>query len=111
MKRVIVLCFFLASLTVFSQDSTKTFDYNYRNGIQLYNKGVDMTIESQMYVDSVVAQASIQFLTALPFLQAAYALNSKNEKILVALQGAYFSVNDFTNADRYKNELESLNKK
>ena len=47
---------------------------------------------------------------SLPFLEKAYSINSKNEKLLTALQGTYFGLYDFEKSDRYKKELESLKK-
>lgn len=116
MKKVFCLILLLASLTVFSQDSTNTFDYNYKKGMEHYNKGVNvindngMVQHTTMYIDSVQKEAKDEFKKAIPYLEKAYAINPKNEKVLSALQGSYFGLYDFEKSDRYKKELESLKK-
>ncbi len=116
MKKLLLILILGFGLTAFSQDSTNAFDYNYKKGMEHYNKGVDKinnsTLEAPPDVDSsIVAAAKIEFNKALPFLLKAYSINPKNEKVLIALQGVYFSLNDFEKSDRYKKELESLKKK
>lgn len=108
-------------LSAFSQDSTNSFDYNYRKGMEHYNKGVDIVNKdadahnqnpTDDWVDTLVHfKARDEFRQSLPFLLKAYSLNPKNEKLLTALQGVYFSMYDFKESDRYKNELELLKKK
>ena len=113
MKRVITAFLFLASLPAFSQDSANTFDYNYRKGMEHYNKGVDIVnkIQGEPILDSINPKVKVEFNYALPFLLKAYSINSKNEKVLTALQGTYFGLYEFETADRYKKELEQLKKK
>lgn len=105
---------FLAWLSTFSQDSTSTFDYNYKRAMEHYNKGVEIVNnigEDDPVLDVISAQVKEQFQLALPYLLKAHSINSKNEKLLTALQGTYFGLYDFEKSDRYKSELELLNKK
>ena len=116
MKKVIFILFVIVSgIKGFSQDSTNTFEYNYKKGMEHYNKGVDIINASShdeiLIVDSLKTEAKTEFNFALPFLLKAYSINAKNQKVLIALQGVYFSLYDFDKSDRYKKELESLNKK
>ena len=117
MKILVVALFFLASFVAFSQDSTKTFGYNYRKGMLHYNKGVDMinwmgmdSGHSPIYLDSVRTDAKEEFNMALPYLQKAYLIKPKEENILKALQGVYFTLEDQARSDRYRNELEAVKK-
>jgi len=106
-----------AFTTIAAQDNGSSIEFqdNYTKGADLYNKGVD--IINKLSLSSTIdetnkakIQANAQFKMALPFLEKAYNLNPKNENILKALQGAYFSFNDIKDSDRYKKELESLKK-
>src|SRR5207249_3669470 len=100
-------------LTAFSQDSTNAFDYNYKKGMEHYNKGVDYVnhIKSNDKVlNEMSSDAKMEFKAAIPFLEKAYKLKSKDEKLLIALQGSYFSLQNFEKSDRYKKELEALKK-
>ena len=115
MKKLITIAFLGFGLTAFAQDSTNTFDYNYKKGMEHYNRGVDQinkvyTGQEPINFDSLHAETLAHFKTALPFLLKAYSLNSKNEKVVTALQGSYFSMQDFKNSDKYKKELEALKK-
>ena len=114
MKKLLVILLLGSSLTAFSQDSTATFDYNSRKGLEHYNKGVDIINAmgvNEAHVDSIGEVAKTQFTIALRYLEKAYAINPKNEKILVGLQGSYFSLSDTEKADRFKKELQALKKK
>lgn len=127
MKKLFLMLLLGFGITAFSQDSTNTFDYNYKKGMEHYNKGVDILnkydfkpneriacvelVIPKDSTDSVMVQAKREFNSALPFLLKSYSIDSKNEKVLTALQGIYFSMYDFKESDRYKNELELLKKK
>ena len=118
MKKILFLLFVtLSGVEGFSQDSTNTFDYNYRKGIIHYNKGVDSVNrhnvlgESEVHDTLLLRSGRKEFTEALPFLLKAYSINPKNEKLLTALQGVYFSLYEFRESDRYKSELEQLKKK
>lgn len=113
MKKLFTIIILGFGLTAFSQDSTNTFDYNYRKGIEHYNKGVDIVnkIQGEPIIENIQTEAKEEFTKALPFLQKAYSINPKNEKVLKGLQGVYFSLYEFDTADKYKKELEALNKK
>lgn len=112
MKYAFMLILFLSALPAFSQDSTNTFEYNYKMGMEHYNKGVNvinndgMVQHTTVYIDSV----QDEFKKAIPYLEKAYSINSKNEKILTALQGSYFGLYDFAKSDKYKKELDFLKK-
>jgi hypothetical protein len=99
------------------EDGTnKEFYANYKQGIAHYNKGVDVINKTEPdgtigSVDKLQEEATAEFKAALPFLEKAYSLNSKNEKVLIALQGVYFALADFDKSDRYKKEQEILKKK
>ena len=100
--------------TAFSQDSTQTFNYNSKKGLEHYNKGVDAINAmgaSETPLDSIGEPAKAQFTIALRYLEKAYAINPKSEKVLIALQGTYFSLDDMEKSDRFKNELAALKKK
>ncbi|MBI3501536.1 MAG: hypothetical protein HY063_07060 [Bacteroidetes bacterium] len=116
MKRIFVLIFFLASVAVFSQDSTNTFDYNYKKGMKYYNNGVDSI---KKYVpgsqfpqcSKMPEQAMSQFKKAFPYLEKARLLNPKDETTLKALMGTASAVGNNEKYIQYKKELEALNKK
>ncbi len=116
MKKLFTIVILGLSLTAFSQDSTNTFDYNYKKGMEHYNKGVDSInkahdlAENEVHDTSLVKKGRGEFKQALPFLLKAYTINPKNEKLLIALQGIYFGLYEFETSDRYKQELESLKK-
>ena len=115
MKILIAAFLFLMSLSAFSQDSTNTFDYNYKKGTLHYNKGVsilnkaDVTMLAPMSMNAIPDSARTELMLALPFFQKAYSLDSKNEKVLKGLQGVYFII-DNNEYERYKKELEALKK-
>ncbi len=115
MRNFLFILFFGFSVTVFSQDSTNTFEYNYRKGMECYNEGVVENnrawILEEINEDSIRIAMQTHFKKALPFLQKAYSINPKDEEILTALQGTYFSLYEFDKSDKYKKELEALNKK
>ncbi len=101
----------------FQEDGTnREFYANYKQGIAYYNKGVDIITKAQPAetvgsTEKLPDDAKAQFNTALPFLEKAYTLNPKNEKILLALQGTYFALADYTKSDSFKKELDTLKKK
>lgn len=114
MKKLILILLLGYGFPAFSQDSTNTFNYNSRKGLEHYNKGVDAINtmnDSELPLDSIGEPAETQFAIALRYLEKAYAVNPKSEKILMALQGTYFSLSDMERSDRYKKELEALKKK
>jgi hypothetical protein len=113
MRRLVTILFFGFALTAFSQDSTNHFEFNCKKGMEHYNKGVDIInkIEGDPILDSINAKAKAEFNLALPFLLKAYSLNSKDEKVLTALHGVYFGLENYSTADKYKAELELLKKK
>jgi hypothetical protein len=103
-----------SGFAVFAQDSTRAFDYNSKMGLKHYNIGVDIinskgTAEANL--DSIGEPAKTQFAIALRYLDKAYAIDPKNEKVLKALQGTHFSLSDNAKAERYRSELEALKKK
>ena len=103
------------SIALHAEQSNKEFKENYEEGLEYYNKGVDILNNMHsdgrvVQVDQLPDEAKKQFQSALPFFEKAYAINPKNEKLLIALQGVFFSMNDSAKSDRYKNELESLKK-
>ncbi|MBI4930898.1 MAG: hypothetical protein HY841_09065 [Bacteroidetes bacterium] len=102
------------SIPLKEDGSNKEFYSNYKQGIAFYNKAVDIINKAETGKDETVNKiqedAITELKTALPFLEKAYSINSKNEKILTALQGSYFAMNEFEKSDRYKQELESLKK-
>ena len=115
MKRIITLIILCCPLVIFAQNNKKDFDDNYKKGIELYNKGVDVINNVQptdevMRLDEIQESAKKYFKEALPFLEKACSLNSKDKNTLTALTGIYFSMNDFEKSDKYKKELEALKK-
>ena len=97
------------------EDINKEFRENYKKGMAAYNAAVDAINKMEpasdvVTIDKMQEEAKEHFKSAMPFFEKAYSINSKNEKLLIALQGVYFGLSDFEKSDRYKNELESLKK-
>ena len=100
------------SIPLKEDGSNKEFYSNYKQGIVFYNKAVDIINKAEIgnneTLNKIQEEAITELKTALPFLEKAYSINSKNEKILTALQGAFFAMNEYEKSDRYKKELETL---
>ena len=98
--------------SAFSQDSTNTFEYNYRKGMEYYNAGDDITNSKNSYSTvELIEKANSEYKKALPFLESAYLINPKHEKLLGALQDVCFSLYDFEKSDKYYYELKALKTK
>lgn len=115
MKKLILIALVASGLTAFSQDSTNTFDYNYKKGIYYYNSGVDSVKkylpEAQFpQCSKMPEQAMSQFKKALPYLEKAHSIDPKDENTLKALIGVTAATGENEKHDLYKKELESLKK-
>ena len=80
-----------------------------------YNYGVDiinaMDVSSDIIViENIQDQAKELFKKALPYALKSYALNSKDRRVLVCLQGIYFSLYEFDKSDEFKAKVELLDK-
>ena len=80
------------SIEGFSRDSTNTFEYNYRKGMECYDKGEEL---QKKYLDEGFKSCGIptdvveQYGLALPYLERAYTINNKDEKLLKSLMIIY----------------------
>ena len=80
-----------------------------------YNYGVDiinaMDVSSDIIViENIQDQAKELFKKALPYALKSYALNPKDRRVLVCLQGIYFSLYEFEKSDEFKAKVEDLDK-
>mgnify|MGYP001618557359 CR=1 FL=1 len=88
---------------------------NYNLGILYYNRAVDIINTSNYDVD-LVALSQLQdtcinlFRTSLPFMEHAYRLDPANKYVLIGLSGIYFSLNEKEKSEKYKKELEFIDK-
>jgi hypothetical protein len=88
---------------------------NYNMGILYYNEAVHR-IKDLDFVEDLITLELIQdscvelFKKALPFMSKAYELNPKRPETLHGLSGIYFSLNIPDLSERYKKELELLEK-
>ena len=89
---------------------------NYNLGIYYYNKGVElvnnMDYSMDLYELNAVQDQMISFFKkSLPYMKKAYDLDPSRKETLEGLQGIYFGLNDKQKSDKYKEELDALNKK
>lgn len=89
---------------------------NYNMGILYYNQGVDIVNAMDYGLDleqlnDLQDRIVVLFKKSLPFMLKAYELDPVRRATLTGLQGIYFSLNDMEKSERYKNELEELDKK
>jgi tetratricopeptide (TPR) repeat protein len=86
---------------------------NYNLGLFYYNQAVNI-INDMDYDMDIIALSQIQdntivlFKEALPYMQIAYKLNPKRKETLIALQGIYFSLNEFDKSNEMKRQLEQI---
>ncbi len=94
---------------------TNNWSANFNLAMLYYNYGVDiinaMSVESDIIViENIQEEAKTQFKKALPYARKAYSLKPKEKRILVALQGIYFSLYEFEKSDEFKAKIELLDK-
>ena len=83
MKKLITIAFLGFGLTAFAQDSTNTFDYNYRKGLEHRDKGIkSWGVEKKPSVSAIE-----EFKLATPFFEKAYPENPR--KVYEVLIQAY----------------------
>ena len=88
---------------------------NYNMGILYYNQGVDIVNAMDYDLDleqlsQLQDQIVVLFKKSLPYMLKAYELDPKRRATLTGLQGIYFSLNDMEKSERYRLELEELDK-
>ena len=94
---------------------TNNWSGNFNLAMLYYNYGVDiinnMSVESDiMMIDNIQEEAKELFKKALPYALKAYSMRPKERRILVALQGIYFSLYEFEKSDEFKAKAEGLEK-
>ncbi|MBI2967180.1 MAG: hypothetical protein HYY40_05135 [Bacteroidetes bacterium] len=88
---------------------------NYNLGILYYNRAVDI-INTTNYDVDLVSLSQIQdtcinlFRQSLPYMEHAYHLDPTNKFVLIGLSGIYFSLNEKDKSDKFKKELELIEK-
>jgi hypothetical protein len=99
---------------VLSLDS-KNYSANYNLGMLFYNHAVHIINDMEYDLD-LIALNDIEdktialFKKALPFEQKANEIIPNRRETLMALQGIYFSLNDFEKSNFYKEQLDKLSK-
>ena len=94
---------------------TNNWSGNFNLAMLYYNYGVDiinnMSVESDIIViENIQEEAKAQFKKSLPFALKAYAMKPKEKRVLIALQGIYFSLYEFEKSDEFKAKAELLDK-
>jgi len=88
---------------------------NYNMGMLFYNHAVHIINDMDYDID-LIALNDIEdktialFKKALPFEHKADTIMPNRKETLMALQGIYFSLNDFDKSNFYKEQLDKLNK-
>jgi hypothetical protein len=88
---------------------------NYNMGMLFYNHAVhlinDMDYDLDLIALNEIEDKTIAlFKKALPYEHAAEKIMPNRRETLMALQGIYFSLNDFEKSNYYKDLLDKLNK-
>ena len=107
--------FTFTAISLSEDGSNPEFYRNFKMGIVSYNKAVELINNSQGEKTNAVSASSHdgaiqEFKNALPYLEKAYSINPKNEKILNALQGTYVALSDDKKSEQFKAELDALKK-
>ena len=81
--------------------------------MEYYENGTDLKsiFDPTAPANSVPTEAIEEFKKALPYLEKARDINSKDKNVLAALQEIYFDLHELKKSDKCKKELEALNKK
>jgi tetratricopeptide (TPR) repeat protein len=106
------------SRIVYEQAITKdpaNFDGYYRLGASYYNRAVDMNnqmnaldMNAQKQYDLLKIQRDALFRKALPYLERAHEIDSKDKDTMIALKELYARLNMKDKSDQIKKELDAL---
>lgn len=98
------------------QNGSADFKLNYEKGMEHYNAGVniikrstsDVTLEE---LSAIEIKSKEQFELARPYLLRANSLDPTDKNSIAGLAGIYYGLNDHEKCEKYKKELNQLNKK
>ena len=90
-----------------------SFGSNYNLGALFFNKAVELNNSANSTSDdkkykSLKKQADNFFDKALPYLESAYTLNSKDKNTLLSLKQLYYMKGDYKKSDEMKKIISEL---
>jgi len=97
-------------------DSNNYFDPQYSLGALYFNKGAEMVskaknipVNRQRDYEILMAKSREELKKALPFMEAAYAINGKDKDTVRSLYNIYEKLGNAAKAKQYQDELKKLN--
>jgi tetratricopeptide (TPR) repeat protein len=90
-----------------------SFGSNYNLGALYFNKAVELnnlanSTSNDVKYKKIKKEADLYFDKGLPFLEAAYQLNSKDKNTLLSLKQLYYMKGDYKKSEDIKRQISSL---
>ena len=90
-----------------------SFGSNYNLGALYFNKAVELnnlanSTSNDVKYKKIKKEADLYFDKGLPFLEAAYQLNSKDKNTLLSLKQLYYMQGDYKKSEDIKRQISSL---